>query len=201
MPQAAQDRPTKPLLQAQAAAGLGPTRQSRWPCRAPLGGLAPRGPLGKAAALCRKALQPAGSAGPERPRRPVRTTPGPRVRNGRRVTDAEATAAPPTSSGVTRPPPPEGPSSPLEAQPRAGRGAGGPGVQLCPPQRSASAPPCQMSRPSKRDSVPGRGPNPSSTGAARSRRLQREGTRRTWPGPRSRPSPRSRVGEAHGGER
>lgn len=99
------------------------------------------------------------------------------------------------------PSPPEGPSSPLEAQPRAGRGAGGPGVQLCPPQRSASAPPCQMSRPSKRDSVPGRGPNLSSTGAARSRRLQREGTRRTWPGPRSRPSPKSRVEEAHGGER
>lgn len=117
MPQAAQDRPTKPLLQAQAAAGLGPTRQSCWPCRAPLGGLAPRGPLGKAAALCRKALQPAGSAGPERPRRPVRTTPGPRVLNGRRVTDAEATAAPPTSSGVTRPRPPKDRPRPWKLSP------------------------------------------------------------------------------------
>lgn len=195
MPQAARDRPTKPLLQAQAAAGLGPTRQSRWPCRAPLGGLAPRGPLGKAAALCRKALQPAGSAGPERPRRPVRTTPGPRVRSGRRVTDAEATAAPPTSSGVTRPPRRTvlalGSSAPGGTRSGRSRGPALPTPALCectpmPNVTSEQTRQCAWE-----------GPQPL---VHRSRRLQREGTRRTWPGPRSRPSPKSRVGGAHGGE-
>lgn len=196
MPQAAQDRPTKPLLQAQAAAGLGPTRQSRWPCRAPLGGLAPRGPLGKAAALCRKALQPAGSAGPERPRRPVRTTPSPRVRNGRRVTDAEATAAPPTSSGVTYPPPKDRPR-PWKLSPGWDAERAVQGSSSAHPSALRVHPHAKCHVRANETVCLGGAPTPRPPEQAPSA----GGNRRTWPGPRSRPSPRSRVGEAHGGER
>lgn len=50
------DRPTKPLLQAQAAAGLGPTRQSRWPLQGPARGTGTQRPPGKGSCPVQESL-------------------------------------------------------------------------------------------------------------------------------------------------